>query len=185
MTNINQQIEIWKDIVGYEGYYQISNLGRVKSLERWVAHKRRGRDFVRERILKQWVNKYCFVILCKNNFTTNKTVHRLVAIAFIPNPLNLPEVNHKMSENGEVPNKTDNRSWMLEWSTQEDNNDHALKNNLKPKGQSHGKSKLTEKQVLEIRAIGRTKSLSKIATIYKVQPACVNKILNRKTWTHI
>lgn len=181
MIQENQPLEIWKDIPGYEGYYQVSNYGRVKSLERLVYNKRRGNDFIRERILKQHINRYCFVILSKDNIQINKTVHRLVAEAFIPNPFNLPEVNHN-NPNG---NKTDNRAWMLEWSTKESNNEHAMINNLKPKGEVHGKSKLTEKQVLEIREIGSNKTLKEIADIYGVKSPCINKILLRKTWTHI
>jgi len=181
MTNTNQQIEIWKDVAGYEGYYQVSNWGRVKSLERWVPHKRRGKDFVRERILKQWINRYCFVVLSLNGKQTSKTVHRLVAEAFIPNPENKPEVNHK----GKVPDKTDNRVWMLEWATKKENTDHALENNLKPKGQNHGIAKLTEKQVLEIRHIGKSETLAKLAEKYGVQCACIDKILKRRTWNHI
>ncbi len=181
MTNTNQPLEIWKDIPNYEGYYQVSNYGRVKSLERWVLHSRRGKDFVRERILKQHINRYCFVVLSKDNFQINKTVHRLVAEAFIPNPLNLPEVNH----NNDFGDKTDNRSWMLEWSTKKDNNDHALENNLKPKGENHGRAKLTEENVFEIRKILGTKTVSEIARDYNVKPACINKIINGINWKHI
>lgn len=181
MKNTYQPLEIWKDIPNYEGYYQVSNYGRVKSLERWISHSRRKKDFVRERILKQHINRYCFVVLSKDNFQINKTVHRLVAEVFIPNPLNLPEVNH----NNDFGDKTDNRSWMLEWSTKKDNDNHAKRNNLKPKGQSHGKAKLTEKDILEIREIGKNKTLTEIANIYNVQFACIDKILKRKTWIHI
>lgn len=181
MKNTNQPLEIWKDIVGYEGYYQVSNYGRVKSLERCVTHSRKGKEFIRERILKQHINKYCFVVLSKNGFTTNKTVHRLVAIAFIPNPLNLPEVNH----NNPDGDKTDNREWMLNWADREGNNTHAMENNLKPKGIEHGRSKLTEKDVLEIRKIGNSQTLEKTAELYNVQFACINKILARKTWKHL
>lgn len=76
--------EIWKDIPNYEGLYQVSNLGRVKSL------------FKYKKILKpRQRNGYLRVSLTKNNKSTNYAVHRLVAQAFISNPNNLPEVNHK------------------------------------------------------------------------------------------
>lgn len=79
--------EVWKDISGFEGLYQVSNLGRVKSL------KSRGK---REHILSADVNNtYPHVNLCKNFKPYTFLVHRLVAQAFIPNPDNLPEVNHK------------------------------------------------------------------------------------------
>lgn len=78
------QEEIWKDIQGYEGLYQVSNLGRVKRLK-FIN----GTTFFdREIILKQSLNKrgYCFISLSKRNIKCSKTVHRLVSQAFIPNP---------------------------------------------------------------------------------------------------
>jgi hypothetical protein len=181
MKKQKQPLEIWKDIAGYEGYYQVSNYGRVKSLERWVPHVRRGKDFVREIILKQHVKRYCFVVLSKDGFTTNKSVHRLVAIAFIPNPDNLPQVNHNNPEG----DKTDNRSWMLNWTDHDGNNNHAMENDLKPKGINHGRAKLTENDILRIREIGNSQTLEKTAELYNVQYACISKILARKTWKHL
>lgn len=96
-------IEIWKDIKGYEGLYQVSNLGRVKSLGN---NKRR-----KEKILKQVEDGggYLFVLLCKNGKGKMFKVHRLVAQAFTPNPNNYPQVNHKDE------NKQNNCVWNLEW----------------------------------------------------------------------
>lgn len=103
--------EIWKDIKGYEGYYQISNLGRVKSLPR--LHKKwDGHNYIcKEKILKQAVNTggYHFVELFKNGIGRITLVHKLVAESFVPNPKNLPELNHI----DEV--KTNNRADNLEW----------------------------------------------------------------------
>ena len=78
--------EIWKDILGYEGLYQVSNFGRVKSTK-----------FGKERILKLTKDKdgYLIVNLYKNNKSKTLKVHRLVAEVFLPNPYNLPQVNHK------------------------------------------------------------------------------------------
>lgn len=97
--------EIWKDIEGYEGLYQVSNLGRVKRV-------RSGRI----RTQKIAKNGYCQVNLSKNNQVNFYLVHRLVANAFIPNPNNLPQVNHKDE------NKTNNHIENLEWCTQSYNN---------------------------------------------------------------
>ena len=102
----NTNIEIWKDIEGFEGLYQVSNLGRVKSLGNGLTWKT-------ERILKTVRTKdgYLKLVLSKNNVRKYFRVHRLVAQAFIPNPDNLPEVNHKNED------KTDNRVENLEWCT--------------------------------------------------------------------
>ena len=88
--------EKWKSIEGYEGLYEISTMGRVKSIERKVKH-RNSYITLREKILKPGKNikGYLFVVLCKNGKTKQILVHRLVCKAFLPNPDNLPEVNHK------------------------------------------------------------------------------------------
>lgn len=101
--------EIWKDIPGYEGLYQVSNLGRVKSLN----YNHTGKP----KILKQTKNKngYYGLGLWKNGEGVYKRVNRLVAETFIPNPLNLPQVNHKNLD------RTDNRVDNLEWITCKDN----------------------------------------------------------------
>lgn len=101
--------EIWKDIKGYEGFYQVSNLGRVKSLERVTINNR----IVHERILKLKRDRsgYKRCCLCKDRNRKFFGVHRLVAEAFIPNVNNYPVVNHKdeVKDNNIVDN--------LEWCT--------------------------------------------------------------------
>lgn len=99
--------EIWKDIEGYEGLYQVSNLGRIKSL----GNGGKGRYYGRIVIMSQCTDKdgYKVLGLTKNGIRKNFRVHRLIADAFIPNPDNLPEVNHKDED------KTNNRIDNLEW----------------------------------------------------------------------
>lgn len=106
--------EIWKDIKGYEGLYQISNLGNVKSLN--------YRNTDEEKILKQIKHSkgYLQVGLCKNGKTKKYTTHRLVAEHFIPNPNNLPQIDHINT------NKTDNRVENLRWCTIKENNNNPL-----------------------------------------------------------
>ena len=89
--------EIWKDIKDYDGLYQVSNTGKIKSLERWIDRKCKGKRWQEEKILKPLVNKhgYLHVGLHKNGKIKNYLVHRLVAEAFIQNPNNYPQVNHK------------------------------------------------------------------------------------------
>ena len=116
------QEEIWKDIEGFEGYYQVSNLGRVKSLDRYVPDKRRGKVHISERIMKLTVigTGYYQVTLTKFGEQIPYYVHRLVAKAFISNPNNLPEVDHidAVKTNNDVSN--------LRWVTQEENNQHIF-----------------------------------------------------------
>ena len=121
--------EIWKDIKGYEGKYQVSNLGRVKSLQRWSGTK----YYDREKILSSCINKhngYAYVYLMKNNKAKNVRVHRLVAEAFIDNPNNFPEVNHIDC------NRANNNVNNLEWCTRSYNIKYSFekgnaKSNLK------------------------------------------------------
>ena len=117
--------EIWIDIKGYEGLYQISNLGNAKSLSRTVNHKKYGEMKISERILKAGSDDggYLLVQLYKNDICKTHKIHRLVALHFIPNPENKPEVNH-------LKGQKDNRATSLEWSTTAENREHALKNGL-------------------------------------------------------
>lgn len=89
--------EIWKPINGYEGYYEISNLGNVKSVKRFYRLKENGKEIeVKEKCINPFISSgYSRVSLTKNGKSKKYSVHRIVAEAFIPNPNNLPLVNHK------------------------------------------------------------------------------------------
>ncbi len=102
--------EVWKDIEGYEGLYQVSNLGKIKSIPH-VIKTWRGEFVSKEKIcvLSQEHNGYLMKYLSKNGKKKFHLVHRLVAQAFLPNPLGLPFINHKNE------NKADNRAENLEW----------------------------------------------------------------------
>ena len=115
---MKDEIEIWKDIIGYEGIYQVSNLGNVKSFH----NSKINNGFV----LKPSKSKkgYLIVYLSKNSIMKSIKIHRLVAIAFIENKSNKPQVNHI---NG---NKTDNNVNNLEWVTNSENMLHAYSNGL-------------------------------------------------------
>lgn len=109
-------MEVWKDIAGYEGLYQISDHGRVKSLP-----KRKGKGVgyaIGERILRHSINSrgYCNVVLCKGGKTRTFALHRLVAESFINNPSELPEVDHLDRD------KTNNHVDNLRWATASENN---------------------------------------------------------------
>ena len=122
---------IWRDIPGYEGKYQVSNTGQVRSLNYNGTGKKQ--------ILKggTTIHGYKQVILYKDGKHKRYSVHRLVAQAFIPNPNNLPQVNHKDE------NKTNNVAWNLEWISPKDNCNYGTRNKRRSeamKGQKRTKA---------------------------------------------
>lgn len=122
--------EEWKPIEGFEGIYEVSNLGRVKSLKRITDEI----HHIPCKILKPTTNKdgYVRVGMRKNKKQFSKTVHRLVAEAFIPNPNNLPEVNHLDG------NKQNNRAENLSWCTAKQNQKHSLEMGLRRASELNG-----------------------------------------------
>ena len=120
--------EIWKDVAGYEGFYQVSNKGNVRSVARKDSrgHRYRGR------VLKQGYGSsgYLHIDLHKNGKSKTRAVHRLVAEAFLPNPKGLPQVNHidELKDNNELAN--------LEWCTREYNVNHGTRNKRMAQAQS-------------------------------------------------
>src|SRR5215469_14501734 len=90
-------MERWKKIEGYEGYFSVSNRGRIRSEERRIPHERYGFVKWKSKIKKLSINSYGYLVvtLCKNGISKTHSVHRLVAKAFVPNPSNKENVNHK------------------------------------------------------------------------------------------
>jgi hypothetical protein len=119
--------EVWKDVPGYEGMYQASNTGKIKSLTRIVNSSYGSKMRITGKIKKlcQKPNGYVYVGLSKNGETRSYRVHRLIAMAFIENKSNLSDVNHK---NGK---KNDNRLSNLEWCSPSQNSIHAYEMNLR------------------------------------------------------
>ena len=120
--------EVWLDIKDYEGYYQVSNLGRIRSLDREIKHSKNHTRFIKGKILSLRENKsragYLEVSLHKNKKEKRFRVHRLVAEAFLNNENNFPQVNHIDGD------KSNNTIWNLEWVTDLQNKKHAWENGL-------------------------------------------------------
>lgn len=119
---MNFENEIWKDVIGYEGLYRVSNLGRVKSVLRKVKNGSIIRR-VNEKIMTPVFTRggYLRVTLKNQGKEKTKTIHRLVAESFIPNPCNLPQINHK--DENKLNNSTDN----LEWCTAKYNSTYGTR----------------------------------------------------------
>lgn len=175
--------EIWKEVKGYNGIYFVSNLGKVKSIDHYLEG-RLGSGKQTGRILKhqKCYKGYLRVSLCKNKIKFTTGVHRLVAIAFIPNTKNKPQVNHI---NGI---KTDNRVDNLEWCTNAENQIHAVKNNLtNPNNcEKHHNSKLTNEQVRTARRMHELGWSNKLLSKhYNITATAMSNILRRKTYINL
>jgi len=168
--------EIWKDVPGYEGRYQVSNLGRVKSLRRKDSLGRIVKEKIRA--FKYCKNGYHTMTLDGDTRRKTEKVHRLVLLAF--KGYSKLEVNHI---NGV---KTDNRLENLEYCNHSSNMMHArLTGLINNKGERSGTSKLSKDQVLEIRSLKGHLTQSKIAEMFNVSEGQIQKILSNKRWKHI
>lgn len=171
--------EEWRAIKGYEGLYEVSSLGRVRSLGRVLNYLSRGVNVARRipsRIMSQAnsSNGYKQVTLCDGDRHTIFRVHRLVAIAFLPNPSNYPEVNHKDED------KTNNSATNLEWCNHIYNSRYG---NKPPRGEKNGMAKLSLMQVKDIRKRRRNgEPLKTIASDYGVSVNHVCNIAKGKRW---
>lgn len=174
--------EIWKGISNYQGLYEVSSLGNIRSLDRtsWSSKRnclvnRKGNN------LKKVISKrgYLQVSLCNKGIIKNCRINRLVASAFIPNPENKPYVNHIDAD------KTNNCFYNLEWCTAKENTYHAFSNGLMnpEKGEEHYNSRLTNADIIEIRSMNL--SNTKISKIYNVSSTVISKIKRGLSWKHV
>ena len=173
-------MEVWKDIEGYKGIYQVSDAGRVRSVDRINSRGYKRKGIILK--LQDGNRGYKTVGLCKDGVMKSHLVHRLVAVAFIPNPENKPEVNHTEG------NKPDNRACKLEWCTAAENSEHAVKMRLlkPPLGERHPQSKLSEIDVLDIRWLrGFGVTIAALAGEYQVSTTSVRQVLTGRSWGHV
>lgn len=156
--------EIWKDVIGFEGFYEVSSLGRVKN-------SRTGKIIGSKA-------RYVKVTLQVKGKISHKLAHRLVAEAFIPNPKNKPTVNHR---NG---NKHDNTVDNLEWATYSENMQHAFDNGYKIpffRGESRV-TKLDKDDIFAVQVLIKRGSTNKvISELFNVSPSLISMIRNGKS----
>ena len=176
------QEEEWKAIPDTQNRYEISNLSRVKS-NSFMRYHGFSATKTKPLILKQYILKigYPSVRFSFNSKTKGIYIHRRVAKAFIPNPENKPQVNHKDG------NKLNNAISNLEWVTHQENSIHAHDTGLhySQKGEEHCRAILTESQVLEIRKECKENQSIFLAKKYNVHPATISAIKQYRSWKHL
>jgi len=174
--------EEWRDVVGFEGFYQVSSLGRVRSVDRVVRDSFGHNRLRRSRMLSPAIDKYGYYKLhiSKDNIRSHFTVHVLVARAFIGDRPDGLQVNHI---NGV---KTDNRPENLEYVSGSRNIVHAQDMGLKPVGSRCWQAKLSESDVSTIKALIRQGvNIIEIADRYGVVKQTISSIKQGVTWKHV
>ncbi len=167
-------MEIWKPIAGYEEIYEVSDLGRVRRIK--AARNSQVGRIIKPRLS---YNGYYQLALNKNGAEATKRICRLVAQAFVENPHNKPQVNHKNAI------KTDDRPANLEWVSELENAQHATANGLYPLGIKNGRAKLREEDIMAIRQSYDLVPTRELVRKYGVHRNMIYNIVKRKNWTHI
>jgi len=168
--------EFWRNVVGYEGWYSVSNLGRIR-------RERNGGNTHIGKILSLQKQRYTNVPLTKNSITKTKTIHVLVAQAFLGERPKGFVINHKdgIRKNNSVYN--------LEYITQMENIKHAIRNNLNviPKGEQCGSSKLKENDIRNIRKIYQNNKYTQkeLGIMFNIHEETVGTIVRKTSWKHI
>lgn len=179
--------EIWKDVPGYESIYEVSSLGRVRSVDRTISKRgNRGSTYstvIKGRIRRQKLTKFGYLEIALSNGKRKDMSHlrmnRLVAVAFIPNPNNLPEVHHIDHD------KTNNQVGNLRWVTSSENTKEAIKAGRHhggfKVGVNHHNAKFTDDQILSMFSLEKAGlKRSEIADVIGCSRGYVTNILNDK-----
>lgn len=175
----NSNIKIWKDFPDFEGLYQACTDGQVRS----VDHNTMGKDgeihHIKGRILKPSTDKdgYLYVILLKNNIRYTKKIHKIIATTFIPNPNNLPVINHK----NEI--KDDNRVENLEWCTVQYNSNYGtVRDRIREK--KHATMGIPIVQLTVNGDVVKIWKSAAIASDFGYSRSCINSCLKGRNKTH-
>lgn len=177
-------METWKNIEGFEGKYEVSNYGRVRSIARMHPSKPIP---IKGRIMKPFFSggrnrEYLFVIIQRVNPRINKSfsIHRLVAVAFVQNPSNKAEVNHKDG------NKQNNRWDNLEWCTRKENVQHSSQSGLLRHDGVHFNAKLSLEEVRQIKIkLSKGVRQGSLAKEYNANTSTIHNISKGKSWKHV
>jgi hypothetical protein len=175
--------EEWRAVVGWEGFYEVSNHGRVKSVERIVYKRNRwgnvAANRMREKILKQAMTTsgYPFVGLCRHSKPSPQMIHRLVATAFHRLPMADEECLHRDG------NRLNNCAENLRWGTHKENQQDMVAHGRSTPGTRNANCKLTDEAVRAIRAsVGTCKA---VGQLFNIAASQVCLIRNGKAWAHL
>jgi len=177
-------IEQWKDIPDFKGYYQASNIGRIRSVERLTIYKDGRRGIHKGKVLKQCLDKkgYLNVYLTKQSNKYSRKVHRLVLEAFVS-----PRPNEMQCRHYPDPNKTNNCLDNLQWGTASENQidgvEHGTHRIPHRQGENANGAKMTKQQIIKIRQDKRVQR--EIAKDYGLSQQTISEIKTRKIWKHI
>jgi hypothetical protein len=173
-------METWKAIPGYKGLYEVSDLGQVRSSDRMSKSKGGSYRLQKGRIIKGGINsrgyRICLLYPPEGKRVT-AYVHRLVLSVFICDP----DIKYETCHND--GDKLNNRLGNLRWDTHVSNCEDRERHGTNHKGEKNGNAKLTEKEIIDIRADTRTQK--EIASSFKVSRALISMIRNKKYWKHI
>ena len=185
-----EQIEVWKQVIGYEGQYEVSNMGRLRYVPKTVMVFRKDTSRSHAVSIKGKTSNgaanskgYVYVKLQRDRKRQSVKMHRLVALHFIPNPNNLPQVNHIDGD------KKNNKAVNLEWCNNSHNIKHAYSSGLmNRKGERQNTCKIKESDVLEIREF-YSKNPKSFLRVYaeklNITITTVSNIIKRNIWKHI
>lgn len=185
MQDVEIDGEIWKDVVGYEGLYEVSSHGRVKSVARVYQSPEEGFNWTKEttnslKSLRLKKDGYVDTGLMKDGRVVQKNVHQLVAQAFIPNPENKRCVNHIDN------NRSNNHVSNLEWSTHKENTQHSFNQGRgawqRQWGESNVSAKISLSDVLFIRTFANSMTRREIADHLSISIKEVGRIQRKDRW---